>query len=85
MAGKLNVRKASLGLGLLFAVWHVGWALSVVFLGSEFVTWIMSLHFVSMVVAVAPFDIVTLIIGAIGAFVCGSITGAIFAFIWNKL
>jgi hypothetical protein len=85
MAEKLDVKKVALTLGIVFAAWHIGWALAIAVLGSGFLNWVMGLHFISMVVPIAPFDIVTLLIGAISAFLCGAITGAIFVFVWNKL
>ena len=85
MDGKFNVKKAALTLGIVFAAWHLGWVLRTLVLGSSFMNWIMGLHFVSMAVPIAPFDIVTLIIGVIAAFLCGAITGAIFAYVWNAI
>lgn len=85
MAGEINVKRAALALGIVFAAWHLGWVLSILVLGSSFLDWMMSLHFLSLAMPIAPFDIVPLILGVIGAFVCGAITGAIFAYVWNVL
>ena len=85
MDGKFDVKKAALALGLLFAVWHLGWVLAVAIFGQGFVEWTMSMHFISMPIPVAAFDFVTLLVGVICAFICGALTGAIFALIWNKL
>ena len=85
MNDKCNVKKAALTLGILFAAWHLGWVLTILVLGSGFMNWIMGLHFVSMAVPIAPFNIVTLVIGVIGAFLCGAVTGAIFAYVWNAI
>ncbi len=85
MTGKLGVKKVALTVGIVFAAWHIGWALAIAVLGSGFLNWVLGLHFISMVAPIAPFNIATLVIGAIVAFLCGAITGAIFAFVWNKL
>ena len=85
MDGKFDVKKTALVLGLLFAVWHLGWVLAVAIFGNSFVEWTMSLHFISMPIPIAAFDFVTLLIGVVSAFICGALTGAIFALIWNKL
>lgn len=85
MAEKLNLKKAAITLGIVFAAWHLGWVLSILVLGSPFLNWIMSLHFISMALPIAPFDLATIITGVIGAFLCGAITGAIFAYVWNML
>jgi len=85
MDGKINVKKAAVTLGVVFAAWHIGWVLAIVILGSGFLNWVMGLHFISMAIPLAPFNIVTLVVGAVSAFLCGAITGAIFAFVWNAL
>jgi len=85
MAGNIDVKKVAVTLGLLFAVWYIGWAVVMLAFGSQFINWFMELHFISTALAVAPFDVVTFIIGVVGFFLCGAITGAIFAALWNAL
>lgn len=87
MAGKIDVKKAAITLGVVFAAWHLGWVLAILVLGSEFVDWVMGMHFISMPIPLGKLtiDIVTLAIGVVTGFVCGAITGAIFAYVWNKL
>ncbi len=85
MDGKINLKKAAITLGVVFAAWHLGWALAILLLGSGFLNWMMSLHFLSLAIPIAPFDLVTLVVGVIAAFLCGAITGAIFAYVWNML
>ncbi len=85
MAGKLDVKKAALTLGVVFAAWHIGWVLAVAVLGAGFVEWIMRLHLILMPIPLAQFDVLTLVVGAIAAFLCGAVTGAIFAYVWNRL
>jgi len=85
MDGKLDIKKSALALGLLFAVWHLGWLLAVAVFGNAFVEWTMDMHLISLPIPIAPFDFITLVIGVISAFICGALTGAVFALIWNKL
>ena len=85
MAKTFNVKKTAITLGLVFALCHLAWAVFVVIGGSSFVNWTAAIHFISTPFATSTFDLVTLIIGLISAFIDGAIIGAVFAYIYNKL
>lgn len=85
MNEKCDVRKAAITLGLVFALYHLLWIVLVAMGGSDFVNWVAGMHFVWVPYTALAFDIVTLIIGLVGAFVLGAVTGAVFAYIWNSL
>ncbi len=85
MDGKFDVKKTALTLGIVFAAWHLGWVLAVLVFGQGFMNWILALHFMLLPMPLAAFDIVTLIVGVVAAFLCGAVTGAIFAYVWNWL
>ncbi|MEW5996087.1 MAG: hypothetical protein AB1657_00635 [Candidatus Micrarchaeota archaeon] len=84
MAGmEISEKRAAISLGLLFAVLHVIGIVLIAATGGGIVGWWHSVHFLSMAYTVAAFDIVTFIVGLVGAFVTGAVIGWLFAFIWN--
>lgn len=85
MAKAFDVRKTAITLGLVFALYHLGWAVFVAAGGSGFVNWVASVHFISSPVATSAFDVATLIVGMISAFIDGAVIGAVFAYIYNRL
>lgn len=85
MAKTFGVKKTAITLGLVFALYHLGWAVLVAIGGSGFVNWITAIHFISTPLATSTFDLATLIIGLVAAFIDGAITGAVFAYIYNRL
>lgn len=80
---RLNEKRVALSLGLLFALLHIIGVLLIVF--GDYIAWSSSMHFMSFSYSVNPFDVVTLIIGAVLAFVAGAVIGWLFAAIWNAL
>ena len=85
MAKTFGVKKTAITLGLVFALYHLGWALLVAIGGSSFVNWVMSIHFISSPFATSAVDAVTLIVGMVSAFIDGAIIGAVFAYIYNRI
>ena len=85
MAKTLDTKKTAISLGLVFAFWQLCSALLIVAGGSTFVNWVSSLQFIATPLAVAPFNLVSLIIGVIVAFVEGAVLGAIFAYLYEML
>ncbi len=82
----LNKNLAGLALGALLAFMHLVWALMVLFGWAQgFLDWIFSLHMITPVFTIAPFDWGSAIVLLIVTFICGYIAGWIFAWIWNRL
>ena len=81
---KVSIKKATLSLGILFALIHFLWVTLIAIAGKPVVDYLLGLHFISGF-TVTPFSFNSALIGVLGAFVCGVIVGAILAFIWNNL
>ncbi|MFQ6009875.1 MAG: hypothetical protein ACE5J7_02020 [Candidatus Aenigmatarchaeota archaeon] len=82
----IEEHRAGLSLGAIFAIWHAGWVLFVAAgIGDAFIAWISGVHMLTNPYTVLAFDATAAVIGLIGAFICGYITGWIFAAIWNRV
>jgi hypothetical protein len=82
---KCNVRKSGLTLGLVFALYHFTWSILIALFGTDYLKWIENLHFVSAESNAMAFDPFTLLVGVICAFILGGATGAVFAYIYNRI
>jgi hypothetical protein len=81
----LNKKQAGLALGSLAALYHLLWVLAVALgYGQALLDWAYSMHFIDSAQFVGTANFATAIIGIIKAFVCGFITGWLFAWFWNK-
>ncbi|MFA5412204.1 MAG: hypothetical protein WC350_02565 [Candidatus Micrarchaeia archaeon] len=86
MAMEISGKRAAISLGLLFAVLHIVWVVLVTATGGGIMGWWHSVHFVTGVTLTAlPFDVLTFIVGIVGAFIMGAVVGWLFAFIWSKM
>lgn len=84
MSTKLKIKQTAISVGVIFALMHLIWVIVIaVFQGSS-VKSLANIHFIEGISAL-PFNIGIAIVGVILAFICGLITGAVFAWIWNKL
>lgn len=82
----MKKNQAGLALGTLFGACHTLWVVAVG-LGFEgiFLDWLHSIHFVTSPYTVTGFNLVTGLVGIVGAFVAGYVIGWVFAWIWNWL
>lgn len=81
---EIDKKQASLSVGVLFALMHFVWLLAVlVGLARGWVDLALGYHFVSKSYEILSFNLVTGLIGLVAAFVCGYVTGWVFAYIWN--
>lgn len=87
MAMEISEKRAAISLGLLFAVLHIVWVVLVTATGGGMMGWCQSIHFLTTGAAYTalPFDLLTFIVGIVGAFIVGAVVGWLFAFIWNKM
>ncbi len=86
MAGmEISGKRAAISLGLLLAILHTAGVLLIVATGGWLIGWAESLHFMTTGAAytAVPFDVLTLIIGIVSAFIVGAVIGWLFAWIWN--
>lgn len=83
----LNVKRAALTLGILFGILHLVGVLLIVLSNGGILGWKLAMHHVQLgaPVSALPFNIVSLIIGTVVAFVGGAVVGALFAYIWNAM
>lgn len=82
----INKNRLGLTLGLFAGLLHLIWAVSVaVGIAESWLEWILPLHFISLVVPVAGFDVLSAVILTITAFIGGYICGWLLAWVWNKL
>lgn len=80
---KLEIKKTALALGLLFGLMHLIWVVVVGIFGETAMKLVANMHFLS--ISGVSFSIGTAILGVVLAFISGYITGAVFAWIYNKL
>ena len=80
----LDASKAGYSLGIVFAAYHLVWVLLLAATGGSFYGMISQFHFVQPTQAL-PVDWLTAVLGVIGAFVTGYVTGWFFAWVWNRL
>lgn len=83
--GKIDIKKSTISLGVLFAIMHFVWGLIIALFGKLPVEIIHDVHFISLDYEILNFDIVVWILGTIEAAIIGAIIGAFFAIIWNSL
>lgn len=82
---QINRKQAGLSLGILFGLMHLTWLLALVTGWAELLmNLMMKYHFVSKTYQIGSFDLGIGIVGLVGAFLCGYLTGWIFAYIWNR-
>ncbi|MEK7189236.1 MAG: hypothetical protein AAB671_01930 [Patescibacteria group bacterium] len=82
---KLSQKTAGLSLGSLFGLMHLGWVLLVAAgAGQKLADWWSAKHFVSGDYAVVSFDLGLAVMGVLLAFICGYVTGWVFAWLWNR-
>jgi hypothetical protein len=83
---KLDLKQASLALGLTFAAGHLLWNALVALTGGGIIGYALAVHHIGGVAATAlPLDAVNLAVGTVLAFVSGAFFGALFVSIWNAL
>lgn len=81
----ITPNRAGLVLGTAFAVYHGIWVLAMAIgLGSSWLRWTQSLHFMALDLQLLDFNLLTGLIGVVGALVMGYAMGWIFGFIWQK-
>jgi len=82
---KMNVNKLGFSLGILFALMHLTWVLSVVIFGEKAAQYLAGLHFLTDIISTLPVTVGMTFLGLVLAFVSGYVIGSVFALIWNKL
>lgn len=86
MKTKLDEKKVTLVTGLAFATYHFTCVVLIQVFGQSLLNSMQLMHFISPIsTAVLPFDVVTLVVGVLGAFVVGAGAGGVFAVIWNRI
>lgn len=83
---KLDGNKLGLTLGIFGAILHAVWSLFVAIMPSglqRFLDWLVSLHSMSMPVAIMPFNLMNAVLLIIAVFVIWYALGWIFAAVWN--
>ena len=86
MAKEQNPKQWALSLGFLFAILHGAWVVIVgAGAGQGIADWLNSIHFLNYGLTIMPFNLVTGLVGIVGALLSGLITGWLFATIWNWL
>ena len=83
---KLNEHKTGIALGAFVGVMHVIWSIIVASgYGQSIIDWKLSMHFLTIPIAVQSFNLTTSIELIIVAVIGGYIAGRIFAKIWNSI
>lgn len=86
MTRRINKNKAGLVVGLLIGLWHLTWALLVVFgVAQGVINWIFRLHFIEPAYTVTAFNLVTAVTLIVVTSVIGFVMGWLFGAIWNWL
>lgn len=83
---KLDKNKLGLTLGIFGAILHAIWSLLVAITPSgvqRFLDWLVTLHSMSMPVAIMPFNLMNAVLLVIAVFVIWYALGWIFAAVWN--
>ena len=84
MKQECNQSRAGLSLGILFAIMHGLWAVSVgLGIAKGIVDWLLNMHFIGRPYTLLPFSLTTGIIGIIIAFITGYVIGYVFAYLYN--
>lgn len=76
--------KTGLVLGAIFALYHFAWVVLLYLTGGSFYLDMSRIHFIEPTRALEV-DLGTAILGTIGAFLVGYITGYVFAWLWEKV
>lgn len=82
---KIGINKAGLAVGILSSLMHFSWIVYVFALKDNALKFISNIHFLNITGSSINFALGTAILGIVMAFVVGYVTGAVFAWIWNKL
>lgn len=83
MVDKLNTRKTALSLGLLFALMHSIGTLLISFTALP-KAWT-AMHFMNVNYTLLPFSMAAWLTGIVLAFAFGTVLGAVFSTIYNKI
>ena len=81
MAEKLDMKKVSLSLGILFAIMHGIGSLAI----TTYMKYWQWAHFMTMQYTPTGFNVGVWIGGIVVAFVCGAVVGGLYTLIYNKL
>ena len=82
---RLNPHRAGIALGSLFGLWHLTWSLLVlVGLAKPFLDFILSLHFLQVTYAVAPFTALKALGLIVVTSALGYCLGYVLAWLWNR-
>lgn len=83
---KLNPHRVGMLLGGLYGLWHLTWSLLVlVGLARPFLDFILSLHFLQVTYAVAPFTWLKALGLIVVTSALGYLLGFVLAWLWNRL
>ena len=81
---KMWPNKIGLALGSFLAVVHLIWVIMVkIGVAAKFLDWIMGLHFISMPMAIMPFNIGNAVFLVVVTFIFGYVAGWLFSVIWH--
>lgn len=81
---QLNANKSGLAIGIFYALGHLGWVgLVAAGLAKPLLDWILSLHFFVWTYEITPFALGPAVVLIAFTFVCGYVTGWVFAALWN--
>jgi hypothetical protein len=83
---KVNPHRLGLVVGGLYGLWHLMWSLLVVVgLAKPLLDFILSLHFLQVTYAVAPFNVLTALGLIIVTSAIGYVVGYVLGSLWNRL
>ena len=81
---KIDLQRAAVSLGFLFAILHFVGVLLVSLTGGKVVEFAMAMHHTYVLHNFLSLNVVNLMIGTVIAGVVGALVGALFAAIWNQ-
>lgn len=82
MKNEIGVNKLGLVVGIVFALMHLTWVLTLAIFGQPAKNFIANIHFIEAL-NILPVTFGMAIGGITLAFVSGYITGVVFAWVWN--
>jgi hypothetical protein len=82
---KLNLKQASISLGIVFGAMHFLSVLLITQSNGMMVNWWMNSHHMQFASNIIDLNIFTLILGTISTSIIGALVGALFVIIWNHL
>ena len=86
MREDFDKNRAGFALGTFFAITHFLWIVIVALgFGEGLFSWWRGVHFIDLSFNIASFSIVSAIIGIVGAFITGYVSGWVLVWIYNKL